>query len=130
MTPQDLDNLLIAWHRWNASDTPPLGYPPECPSCRGFKSSSIWDGYQYGVDRAGVEYRTAPSAWAANVAEVLDGYIKHMEAQQQMALAWLARGLAIRSFAIRNPRLPQGEELDTLVTAAKGELLRMMGEDE
>lgn len=138
MTPHDLDSLLTAWHRWASSDMPPLGYPSECPTFRLYRPTKVWQAYQYEVGKDGLERQTAPSVWVQHVGPMVDtcvhgrknpagGWIiEPMPDQMRWALEWFARGLALGTFAIRNPRLPVGEALDALVTAAKEEMGRRL----
>ena len=132
MTPDELDSLLITWHRWSASDLPPLGYPSECPTFRLYRPTNVWKGYEYRIED-GREELCAPSAYVGRVGPMVERCVygqKHgegwliepMERMHQLALEWLARCLAIKTSAIRNPRLPQGRELDELVSAARAAL--------
>lgn len=151
MTPQELDKLLIDWHRWNASDLPPLGYPSECSTFRLYRPTNVWKGYEYSV-KDGREELCAPSAYVGRVGPMVercvygqkhgDGWlIEPMERMQQIALEWWAKCLAlekrwkemtpsvtISAGVLRNPRLPSGAELDALVNSAREVLERRIDE--
>lgn len=152
MTPQDIDRLLIDWHRWNEADKPPLGYPSECPTFKLYRPTKVWQGYEYRIE-AGREELCAPSAWVGRVGPMLDERIRGkrnpeggwviqpMERMQQIALEWWAKCLAlerrwrdltpsvtISAGVLRNPRLPEGDELDALVSAAREVLERRIDE--
>ena len=113
------DAMLIAWHRWGDSDRSG-GYPTECPSCRGYTSSKQWRGTD--VDADGNVYQTSPDAIVSHIGPKVDQAVNAMTSLHRLALAYQARALAIGSYAIRNPRLPQGDELADLIAEARAEL--------
>jgi hypothetical protein len=120
MQPSDLDAILIAWHRWGDTDSSRLGYPAECPSTRGYRASNQWRGTD--VDDAGDVYQTAPDPFVQRLGGIVDGIVSQMEQMQGLALAYQARALSMGTYAIRNPRLPQGDELAELIALARMDL--------
>lgn len=122
MTSEDIDCILIAWHRAQARAPIATGYPTECPSTRGYRSSAQWRGTD--VDDDGDVYETAPDAYVAGVARTVDQIVNRMEQMHQIALAYQARALAIGSYAMRNPRLPSSaDELSMLIADARQALV-------
>ena len=124
MTSDEIDSILIRWHSYGNQDTGVQGYPRECPSTRGYRSSQQWRGTD--VDEEGDVYLSAPDPFTQHIGRVVDEAIKTMEAMHQLALAYQARALAVGSYAIRNPRLPQGDELVYLIADARGRLVEII----
>lgn len=127
MTSEEIDLILIRWHHFGNQTTGVQGYPHECPSTRGYRSSQQWRGTD--VDEDGDVYLTAPDPFTQHIGRVVDDAIRAMEAMHQLALAYQARALAIGSYSIRNPRLPQGDELAALIAEARQALDSVMSLD-
>ena len=122
-----LDHLLIAWHRSLDRMGSGLGYPSECPSCRGYRSSRHWHGTD--VDEDGQVYLDTPDPLIAGTGSFVGRLIEQLEQAHQMALAYEARALAIGNYAFRNPRLPSDpQRLSLLISEARGALAIMLGD--
>lgn len=129
MTSDELDTLLCAWHRHMNRDTERLGYPQECPSTRGYRSSQQWRGCD--VDDDGDVYLTAPDPFVAKAGELVQRLVNAMDRMHQMALAYQARSLATGVWSIRHPRLPNDQdELAMLIADARSALMMLLAGSE
>lgn len=115
----DLAELLVLWwraERWTGS---PMGYPTECPSTRGYRSSRRGDDDP--VTDA-MLYRTAVRAISAAVDALQD--------QQRVAVHLVARNLCSGADVWRSSRLPApGPELDAICASAFAALRVALGLD-
>lgn len=129
MTSDELGTLLCAWHRHMNRDTERLGYPQECPSTRGYRSSQQWRGCD--VDDDGDVYLTAPDPFVAKAGELVQRLVNTMDRMHQMALAYQARSLVTGVWAIRHPRLPSDkDELAMLIADARAALAVLLAEED
>lgn len=129
MTSEELDTLLRAWHSHMNRTDESLGYPTECPSTRGYRSSQQWRGCD--VDDDGDVYLTAPDPFVAKAGELVQKLVNGMDRMHQMALAYQARSLATGVWAIRHPRLPNDQdELAMLIADARSALMVLLAGSE
>ena len=115
---EQIDRMLKAWHHYN---NPPadleLGFPDECPSCRGYQSSKQWHGTD--VNAQGVVYARAPDPFVANVGAMVERATMALPNLQRIALAYQARVLVTGNTVRKHPRLPVGEALIDLIADAR-----------
>lgn len=125
MNSDELDALLMAWHRHMNREDAALGYPTECPSTRGYRASQQWRGCD--VDDDGDVYLTAPDPFVAKAGELVQRLVNGMDRMHQMALAYQARTLVTGVWAIRHPRLPSDQdELVMLIADARSALMVLL----
>lgn len=109
---KQLDDLLIRWHRWASSEGYGTGYPSQSTYCRMYRPSRQYDDSNGSLD-ASIEDRLMTS---------VDAVIHTLNRQHVAALSVNARNLSTGSSVWNSPRLPQGEELLTLIAGARDAL--------
>lgn len=107
-----LDDVLIRWHRWSASERYGVGYPSESPSCRMWRVSRQHDNRDELLD----------SLVESKLMQAVDHAIQHLDRLERMALSMDARNLATGCRVWSSPALPKGEELVTLMAEARIQL--------
>lgn len=107
-----LDDVLIRWHRWSASEQYSPGYPGETSYCRMWRVSRQHD------DRDSI----AESAVESYLMNAVDAAVHRLDRLERIALGIQARNLATGSHVWSSPALPKGDELVTLMADARLQL--------
>ena len=108
---RDIDStgLLVLWYRCEQSGAlRSLGYPAECPSTQGYKTSRQYD------DINGA----AETDERGELAKAVGHAVNSLQEPYRTALYFLARNNATGVAVWRSPRLPEGAELETIVAEA------------
>lgn len=107
MRHDDAIGLLVLWYRCEQSGAlRGLGYPAECPSTRGYKTSRQYD------DINGAAETDERGELAREVGHAVNG----MPEPYRTALYFVARNHATGAQVWRSPRLPEGEKLKELIS--------------
>jgi hypothetical protein len=117
-TAKIIDDLLARWHRW--CDRPPIegGYPTECPSCRGYRTSKQYDDTNGALD-TDIEGRMMIG---------LDALIHStLEGVYLTAIQCNARNLAIGAAVFRTPRI-SAEDMQARIGEARSMLAKALGQ--
>lgn len=115
-----IDSLLADWHRWCARPSDEGGYPKECPSCRGYRTSR-----QYDTDNGAADGDTHSRLMLA-----LDGMIQRtIQGQYLTALQIEARNLAAGAKVFSSPRMTK-QELNQAIGIARGMFASMLRQSE
>ena len=99
----DYVELLVLWWRAERDWSPVEGYPMECPSTRGWRSSRQYD---YGQDSNGAGETDARGSLIRHIGAVVQG----MEEPYRTALYLLARNRATGVSVWLSPRLPADQD--------------------
>lgn len=115
-----IDSLLADWHRWCARPSDEGGYPKECPSCRGYRTSR-----QYDTDNGAADSDTHSRLMLA-----LDGMItRTIQGQCLTALQIEARNLSVGAKVFSSPRM-SAEQLTQAIGIARGMFASMLRQSE
>lgn len=98
-------DMLVAWWRNESQWTPVEGYPPECPSTRGYRASRQYDSLNGAED---TDLRGRELARIGQVVATLDE-------PWRTALYEVARNKACQTWVWKSPRLPDDEEERAMV---------------
>lgn len=99
---RDIDaiELLVLWHNYESGWSPVEGYPTECPSTRGYRTSRQYD------DNNGAFETDARGKLAAHIGHV----IRSIDDPWRTALCILARNRATGAQVWTSPRLPADKD--------------------
>lgn len=105
----DAIGLLVLWYRCEQFGAlRVLGYPGECPSTQGYKTSRQYD------DINGAAETDERGELAKHVGHAVNS----LQEPYRTALYFLARNSATGVAVWRSPRLPEGEALESIVSEA------------
>lgn len=107
-----LDDVLIRWHHWSASEKFGEGYPGETSYCRMYRVSRQYDDTNGSLD-VSIESR---------LMQAVDNAIQRLDRLERMALSIDARNLATGCQVWGSAVLPSGEELVKLMAEARVQL--------
>lgn len=114
----DLIDALVFWWRYESAWLPVEGYPSECPSTAGYRTSKQHDtdNGAFETDRRGV--------WAKSIGEA----VNRVKQPERTALYMMARNRATGVQVWRSPRLPADDvERAAMVAAALELFARELG---
>lgn len=115
---KQLDDVLVRWHWWAASERDGAGYPSETTYCRMYRTSRQYDDTNGALD-AGIE---------GKLMQAVDNAIQRLERLERIALSIDARNLATGCNVWSSAALPSGEELVTLMAEARLRLREVLEE--
>lgn len=115
---KQLDDVLVRWHWWAASERDGAGYPAETSYCRMYRTSRQYDDTNGALD-AGIE---------GKLMQAVDNAIQRLERLERIALSIDARNLATGCHVWSSAALPNGEELVTLMAEARLRLREVLEE--
>lgn len=116
---EDLIEALVFWWRYEKSWSPVEGYPTECPSTMGYRTSRQYD------DGNGAMETDSRGRWAQQIGAAVD----RVPQPHRTALQFLARNRATGVSVWRSPRLPADDvERLQLVADAVDMLARELGQ--
>lgn len=106
---KQLDDVLVRWHWWAASERDGAGYPAETSYCRMYRASRQYDDSNGALD-AGIE---------GKLMQAVDSAIHQLARLERIALAIDARNLATGCRVWSSAALPDGEGLVALMAEAR-----------
>lgn len=112
-----LDDLLARWHRYAEAYRFTKGYSGVSSTTRDYRVPTHWD------HRNGAEDERAEKIVMQQVDEAVNR-VPNDPQPWRLALAFQARNLATGRTVWASPRLPRGEELETLTIEARTKLMR------
>lgn len=115
---KQLDDVLVRWHWWAASERDSTGYPSETSYCRMYRTSRQYDDTNGALD-AGIE---------GKLMQAVDNAVHRLDRLERIALSIDARNLATGCHVWSSAALPSGEELVTLMAEARLRLLEALEE--
>ena len=106
---RDAIGLLVLWYRCEQSGALRiLGFPAECPSTQGYRTSRQYD------DINGA----AETDERGEMAKAVGQAVNSLHEPYRTALYFLARNNATGAAVWRSPRLPEGDALESVVSEA------------
>lgn len=107
-------DMLAVWWRAESDWVPVEGYPPECPSTRGYRSSRQYDSTN------GADDTDARSREISHVGKV----VASIDEPYRTALYEIARNRATMAWVWRSPRLPSDEEERAMIVSDALDMFR------
>lgn len=115
-----LDDLLSRWHHWQTSDSGGRGFGSRALVVGDYQTSRQYDDTNGALDAALNARECKAIEFAVGVMAELD---RVKGTSYALALRVHARALYLGTTAIRNPRLPEGEQLAALISQARALLI-------
>jgi hypothetical protein len=116
LTSEGLIEVLAMWYSYERQYNPVAGYPPECPSTNGYRTSRQHD------DLNGA----AETDERGKLAERVGAVVGEMPEPEKSALYYLARNRATGQAVLRSPRLPADDVERAMVVSRALDLFGAM----